>query len=122
MPKGRPRATRQGRIYTPAKTRNYERRVGIVAALHIPGPLTGWIQAKIWISLPMTKSGSERLNGGDLDNYAKSILDGLQGVAFIDDKQISRLTVERVDGGLEGWAAVDLTATGQTTKPPEWAE
>ena len=30
---------------------------------------------------------------GDIDNYAKSILDGLNGVAFDDDKQVRYLKV-----------------------------
>ncbi|NLZ54644.1 MAG: RusA family crossover junction endodeoxyribonuclease, partial [Thermoanaerobacteraceae bacterium] len=32
---------------------------------------------------------------GDLDNYAKSILDGLQKTLFENDKQVARLSVER---------------------------
>ena len=37
-------------------------------------------------------------SGGDLDNVAKSILDGLTGVAFKDDKQVCYLQVWRVSG------------------------
>ncbi len=33
---------------------------------------------------------------GDVDNYAKSILDGLNGVAFQDDKQVHILNVEKL--------------------------
>lgn len=33
---------------------------------------------------------------GDLDNIAKPILDGLNGVVWSDDRQIARLTLRRV--------------------------
>lgn len=33
---------------------------------------------------------------GDADNYAKLVLDGLNGVAYNDDKQVMSLTVEKV--------------------------
>jgi Holliday junction resolvase RusA-like endonuclease len=32
----------------------------------------------------------------DLDNIAKSVLDGLNGVAFYDDRQVAELLVVRV--------------------------
>lgn len=31
----------------------------------------------------------------DTDNIAKSILDSLNGIAYLDDKQVIRLTVEK---------------------------
>ncbi len=31
----------------------------------------------------------------DIDNIAKSILDGLNGVAYIDDKQVVQLTISK---------------------------
>lgn len=33
---------------------------------------------------------------GDVDNLAKAWLDGLNGIAWLDDRQVRRLTVERV--------------------------
>jgi len=30
---------------------------------------------------------------GDIDNYVKSIMDGLNGIAYVDDKQVRRLKV-----------------------------
>lgn len=32
---------------------------------------------------------------GDVDNYAKALLDGLNGIAWHDDIQVRRLTVEK---------------------------
>ncbi|MCS1351171.1 RusA family crossover junction endodeoxyribonuclease [Mechercharimyces sp. CAU 1602] len=33
---------------------------------------------------------------GDVDNYSKSILDGMNGIAYEDDKQVRRLEIEKV--------------------------
>lgn len=33
---------------------------------------------------------------GDADNYAKLVLDGLNGVAYNDDNQVMQLSVEKV--------------------------
>ena len=35
------------------------------------------------------------LKNVDVDNVAKAILDGINGVAFVDDKQITRLVCEK---------------------------
>lgn len=35
---------------------------------------------------------------GDLDNRVKVVLDAMNGLCYDDDKQIRRLTIERVDG------------------------
>jgi len=33
-------------------------------------------------------------NRGDIDNYTKAVLDGLQGIAFGNDKQITKVNAE----------------------------
>ena len=35
-------------------------------------------------------------NEGDIDNYAKAILDGLNGIAYKDDKQVSELYLKKI--------------------------
>jgi Holliday junction resolvase RusA-like endonuclease len=32
---------------------------------------------------------------GDTDNYIKSIMDGLNGAAYVDDKQVYKITVTK---------------------------
>ena len=39
------------------------------------------LQVKVYLTAP----------GGDLDNYIKSIQDGLNGIAWRDDRQVTRL-------------------------------
>ena len=109
QPKERPRVKRfNGRIttYTPAKTKLYESKVkasynGSMYAENTP------LKVMIVAYMPIPKSTSKKqheamLSGRirptktpDADNIAKSICDALNGVAYKDDKQIIRLTVEK---------------------------
>lgn len=105
--KARPRFTRSGHTYTPASTKKYEKlfadawgdldpiedlpvRVVITAYLKIPksapkhrrmGMMSGDV-------IPVKKP--------DIDNIAKAVLDGLNGHAFADDKQVAALTVRKL--------------------------
>lgn len=90
VPKGRPRLGVRGRkafIYTPAETKAYEQAVGLCANLATAEPLEG----------PVTLSATlyiRRGRRGDLDNYLKSICDGLNEVAWKDDRQVVRIEAE----------------------------
>ncbi|MGF6148980.1 Holliday junction resolvase [Kingella potus] len=104
--KGRPRFTKSGRAYTPAKTRRYEAAVqeAALAAAAIQGfvkhdgdtPLEACITA--WFPIPASwpkKKREAAAAGGiyptakpDADNLCKAILDALNGIAYRDDKQI----------------------------------
>lgn len=111
--KGRPRFARVGQVgmraYTPAATKAEETRVGYLAraALGGLGPITGAVAVRIAASCCPPASWSRRkralaLAGGlspttkpDIDNVAKLVLDGLNGVAFVDDSQIVDLTASK---------------------------
>lgn len=101
MPKGRPRfsgrrSKRTGRLLrprTPERTRAYETSVAAaaraaVARLPRPWDLDGDFEAQISVS-----HGDKRRR--DVDNAAKVYLDALNGIAWHDDDQVSRLTVEK---------------------------
>lgn len=83
VPKQRPRAGRNGRIYTPKKSREYEKAVARAARPVFKEPYRGPVslQVQVYLSRP----------GGDLDNYIKSIQDGLNGIAWMDDRQVKKL-------------------------------
>ena len=115
MGKERPRFRRVGnyvQTYTPAKTKNYETKVrdSYYSSNMETHHLTGAIEAEIYGVFPIPVSVSKKLrakmeNGEepytkkvDADNLAKIILDALNGVAYDDDKQISKLTVTKVYG------------------------
>ena len=102
LSKGRPRFVRKtGHTYTPKETLNYEKEI---AQLY-NGPK--FAEGPIWVSLTFdqykttieikemdAETTLSKLRG-DIDNYAKAILDGLNGVAFTDDKQIMRLDLRK---------------------------
>lgn len=100
--KGRPRMTRRGRVFTPATTLEFEQKVAD-SWIKSKGPIfTGPVSVTIELSPEgfMVRVRSitheESKLRGDVDNYAKSILDGLNGVAFQDDKQVHILNVEKL--------------------------
>lgn len=86
-------------IFTPKRTATFERAVAVSWQEHTLGsdPLDGPFSANFlfqpdgfWVTIePHVAKYKLR---GDLDNYVKSALDGLQGVAFTDDRHLVRCT------------------------------
>jgi len=110
--KGRPRFTKQGRTYTPAKTKKYEDEVRMMAkaAMGSSEPLETPVSVFIHITLPIplsySKKRSEECLSGferptkrpDLTNIIKSIEDGMNGIVYKDDSQIVSLHSTKVYG------------------------
>ena len=96
--KGRPRLGRRRKAFTPPKTIEFEKNVGEAwAAAHegmdpLEGPLgcqviimSNHIQVDVW---ELEEASRPKYITGDIDNYVKSILDALNTIAYLDDKQI----------------------------------
>ena len=95
--------------YTPEQTKNYENWVKLSFINQYPNfkPLENELEVSIkaYFEIPKSVSKKKReqmLNGNirptikpDLDNIAKSILDALNKLAYVDDKQIVFLEVEK---------------------------
>lgn len=100
--KGRPQFNRRtGSAYTPQATREYEKLIGSLYT----GPYfsEGLLEVKLRFnidgtSLTIFRQPDHEVSKltGDIDNYAKAILDGLNGVAFADDKQVVMLSLEKL--------------------------
>ena len=101
--KGRPRLTKSGHAFTDEKTRNYENLVKLLAmqAMENAGaqmtdkPVKATINAYFEIPKSYTKKKVQAILNGeikpgkpDLDNLAKSLLDGCNKIIFKDDVQI----------------------------------
>jgi Holliday junction resolvase RusA-like endonuclease len=113
VPKGRPKFSQVGgfmRAYTPKKTSDYESIVRATAQQAM-GPtdlLETAVGVYLYIRLPIPQSHSKKrkeacLSGQekpikkpDIDNLAKSVLDGMNGVIWKDDSQIVSLHVTKV--------------------------
>lgn len=107
--KERPRTGKGGHVYTPKRTQKFEKMVAEAGATLLRQPYT--CPVKVWVeirepipkSFPKWKQEAARLRlispqVGDLDNKIKAITDGLNGVCYIDDKQINHVGGIRVYG------------------------
>ena len=105
VPKGRPRFTRTGHAYTPAKTAKYEKEIAEYYKGREGTLFENAITVKIIFAMPIPKSASKKIRQKmsigeykytkkpDVDNLAKAVLDALNGVAYTDDSLITHLTV-----------------------------
>ena len=108
VPKARPRFTRFGKAYTPQKTHDFERKVAEFYKQATNGfkfEKSQALRVNLVFGMPIPKSTSKKrakymadgiikhTKKPDVDNLAKAVLDGLNGVAWEDDSQIERLSV-----------------------------
>lgn len=105
--KQRPRHTRKGVTYTPDKTRNYEKLIAekykelkgelldgtlkLVVVAYYPIPASTNKANKVLMSNNIIRPDKKP----DLDNVIKIIMDGLNGVAYTDDKQIVSIVANK---------------------------
>lgn len=108
--KQRHRMTRRGTAYTPKETISFERTVGQIAMQHFKKPLDGPVFVEINAVFQVPKSWSKRKKSShigqphtqrpDLDNLMKAILDGLNRIAFADDRQVTSMILQKWWGHL----------------------
>jgi crossover junction endodeoxyribonuclease RusA len=97
-PKGRPRMTRYGRVFTPQTTLDAE---AIIAQLWDGPCYEGLVELECVFTPEGTQvivrpiEGEQSKLRGDLDNYVKLLMDGLNGVAWLDDKQVKIIKAEK---------------------------
>ena len=105
VPKARPRRGKYGGVYTPKNTVHYENLVKLSAQYHFDKPVDAPIELHVKFKLPRPKKIIWKTkpmpevptpSKPDLDNLLKSVIDGLSGVAFYDDRQIWKITAEKV--------------------------
>lgn len=101
VPKGRPRFTRGGHTYTPARTKNAEKE--IIEELKkqwSQEPLETALIIDLTFYLPMPKYLKGKVvkhtKRPDADNLAKLVLDAMNEIIFKDDSQITYLKVKKL--------------------------
>lgn len=110
--KGRARFARRGNFvttFTPEKTLNFEGRVGYAGSdamrgrEPVDGPLVLSLDVRLPIPASWSKKKQEEAASGrlrpcgrpDVDNFAKAVLDGLNGVVWRDDSQVVELRASK---------------------------
>ena len=108
MENGRPRFSyKMGRMYTPSATQKFEQKVknAFLEKYRLEKLLEKPIKALIIVEIEPPKSLSKKkrlelieevisyTKKPDIDNIAKIILDGLNGVAYKDDSQVCKLEI-----------------------------
>lgn len=103
VPKARPRFRINGKPYTPKRTLDYERAIGQAAMVarmgaQMPlGPVVVVVEAVQAAPGSYTKAQRlEAIHGlrtprWDLDNVVKAVLDGCNGVLWLDDRQVKEI-------------------------------
>ena len=111
--KGRPRFSRVGnftKVYTDKQTLSYEALIAFFAkqAMGVTDLLETPVSVFLYVRLPVPQSYSKKrreacLSGTekpctkpDSDNIAKTYLDALNGVIFVDDTQVVDLHVKKL--------------------------
>jgi len=110
VPKGRPRFTRTGRVFTPSKTFAYEQS-GKHLAREIwkdQDLITTPISCSVVVKMPIPKSWPRKKRAAaeentlhhtsrpDLDNFIKIALDILNGTVISDDSIVVSLSGEKI--------------------------
>ncbi|MCK5671176.1 RusA family crossover junction endodeoxyribonuclease [Candidatus Bathyarchaeota archaeon] len=94
VPKARARTVRKGGrtwSFTPKKVAAWEKVVKAEAAKHFDAPFNGPVALALAFYMKRPKSRKKDnyvMTTPDLDNLEKAFLDGLNGVAYDDDKQV----------------------------------
>jgi len=111
--KGRPRFSRVGnftKVYTDKQTLSYEAMIAFFAkqAMGVTDLLETPVSVFLYVRLPVPQSYSKKrreacLSGTekpckkpDIDNIAKTYLDAMNGVIFVDDTQVLGLHVKKL--------------------------
>ena len=105
--KGRPRFTRTGHTYTPEKTAAYEEKVRLCWKTQSGQGFAGGVPIRATINgyFPIPQSLSKKRRAAmigtphtkkcDADNLAKTILDSINGLAYVDDSAVCELVVTK---------------------------
>jgi Holliday junction resolvase RusA-like endonuclease len=109
--KARPRFSRKTMsVYTPLKTRSFERQVSCVAKSYIKNPLLGAVELVITFNFKKAKSNKRKFHTmkPDIDNLIKGVMDGLNKIAFKDDCQVVDLIIKKRYAPQDGFIEVSL--------------
>lgn len=92
----------RGRMVISSEAKAYKKQVAWSFSAFGIEPANGDVSLSIKLHPKLTKKGAASRTICDLDNVLKVVFDALQGVLYVNDKQVKKLTAEigePVDGG-----------------------
>lgn len=99
IPKGRPRLG-AGHVYTPKRTKTFEDQVRFLcrAAFNAQGvkPFDKGVCVYVRFCFKGNKDGYNYTTPADIDNLEKSLFDGMNSIAYKDDRQIVFVQAHKV--------------------------
>ena len=131
-PVGKQHKTVGGRLFPTQNSRAFMERIRAAGASAMLGlaPFSGSVQILVFVVYEVPASFSKKKRARvlsldqpywgpyDLDNYLKCVLDGLKGVAFEDDRQVTRITADKRPGETPGVWIYLITETPDATELP----
>ena len=115
--KGRPRFTRTGHAFTPAKTRKTEDQIKqLVSDAYRFEPYAGPVTAsyRLVFKRPKSNKTPEHIQRPDADNCSKLVQDAMNGIVYRDDCQIVAFDVSK-EWGEESFMIVDVWSLDEPT-------
>ena len=89
VPKGRPRLSKWGGVFTPKETRAFEDAIKMMAKSQYRGaPVLCPLLVMMEFVFKSPKKPTKPYPRGDLDNFIKAVGDALNGIVYVDDTQI----------------------------------
>jgi len=105
VPASRPRVTRWSTYYPKKYTQFKLDMIALTSEMHF-APFEGLLGVDIGFYIGMPKSWSKKKkkskdgrycdNNADVDNYLKAILDSLNEVVYVDDRQIVEISARKI--------------------------
>lgn len=101
IPKARPRFTRQGHVYTPSTTKDYEEHIKSCCCLYQIDKAFDKCLVSLNLSFYLPRPEIHKKKNypetkPDIDNLIKAVLDGMNGVMFLDDKMIVEIYAKKM--------------------------
>lgn len=107
IPTARPRVLRSGRAYMPSRTKKAQEAVSRAVSAVSGGTMLfpeGALEVSILARFAYPASAPKKVRLGpptwrtkrpDVENLAKTVLDGCNGVVWTDDAQVCKLTIDK---------------------------
>ena len=100
VPCPRPRAVRGGRAYYPRRYTDW------LEGAQVEALKAGRVLWEGPVAVSATFSGAR--SNADIDNLLKSVLDAIQGIIIVDDKQVVSVVGDKREYGSEAFTAITV--------------